>query len=86
MKCSIQPGFASLDRTFHLSPHENICAIALITIRYLYSMNHMKLHMRVPIHCKVPPPPRVNVALPRHKADIRVMLSIKEERPTRNNN
>ena len=28
--------FASLNRTFHLSPHENICTIALITIHYLY--------------------------------------------------
>ena len=37
MKCSIQLGFASLNRTFHLSPHENICTIALITIHYLYT-------------------------------------------------
>ena len=29
--------FASLNRTFHLSPHENICTIALITIHYLYN-------------------------------------------------
>ena len=36
MKCSIQLGFAS-NRTFHLSPHENICTIALITIHYLYN-------------------------------------------------
>ena len=35
-KCSIQLGFASLNRTFYLSPHENICTIALITIHYLY--------------------------------------------------
>ena len=40
MKCSIQLGFASLNRTFHLdlSPHENICTIALITIHYLYNI------------------------------------------------
>ena len=38
MKCSIQLGFASLNRTFHLSPHENICTIALITIHYLYTI------------------------------------------------
>ena len=38
MKCSIQLGFASLNRTFHLSPHENRCTIALITIHYLYNM------------------------------------------------
>ena len=38
MKCSIQLGFASLNRTFHLSPHENICTIALITIHYLYKI------------------------------------------------
>ena len=37
MKCSIQLGFASLNRTFHLSPHENISTIALITIHYLYN-------------------------------------------------
>ena len=27
---------ASPNGTFHLSPHENICTIALITIHYLY--------------------------------------------------
>ena len=37
MKCSIQLGFASLNRTFNLSPHENIRTIALITIHYLYN-------------------------------------------------
>ena len=37
MKFSIQLGFASLNRMFHLSPHENICTIALITIHYLYN-------------------------------------------------
>ena len=42
MKCSIQLGFASLNRTFHLSPHENICTIALITIHYLYTMEPCK--------------------------------------------
>ena len=30
MKCSIQRGKAELNRTFHLSPHENICTIALL--------------------------------------------------------
>ena len=39
MNCSIQLGFASLNRTFHLSPHENICTIALITIHYLYNID-----------------------------------------------
>ena len=34
-KCSIQLGFASLNRTFNLSPHKNIRTIALITIHYL---------------------------------------------------
>ena len=29
-------GFASLNGTFHLSPHENICTIALINIHYFY--------------------------------------------------
>ena len=38
MKWSIQLGFASLNRTFNLSPHENICTIALITIHYLYNI------------------------------------------------
>ena len=38
MKCSIQLGFASLNRTFHNSPHSNICTIALTTIHYLYNM------------------------------------------------
>ena len=28
-------GFASLNGTFHLSPHENVCTIALINIHYL---------------------------------------------------
>ena len=32
MKCSIQLGFALLNETFHLSPHENICSIAFINI------------------------------------------------------
>ena len=39
MKCSIQLGFASLNGTFHLSPHENICTIALINIHYLYNIS-----------------------------------------------
>ena len=30
---------ASLNRTFHLSPHENILTIALINIHYLYTMS-----------------------------------------------
>ena len=38
MKCSIQLGFASLNRTFYLSPHENIRTITLMTIHYLYSI------------------------------------------------
>ena len=38
MKCTIQLGFASLNGTFHLSPHENICTIALINIHYLYNI------------------------------------------------
>ena len=31
---------ASLNRTFHLSPHENILIIALINIHYLYIIQH----------------------------------------------
>ena len=42
IKCSIQLGFASLNRTFNLSPHENIRTIALITIHYLYDMHIRK--------------------------------------------
>ena len=45
MKCSIQLGFASLNRTIHLSPHENICTIALITIHYLYNIKFV-LHLQ----------------------------------------
>ena len=37
IKCTIQLGFASLNGTLHLSPHENICTIALINIHYLYT-------------------------------------------------
>ena len=37
MKCSIQRGKAELNGAFHLSPHENICTIALINIHYLYN-------------------------------------------------
>ena len=32
---------ASLNRTFHLSPHENILTIALINIHYLYNIIHI---------------------------------------------
>ena len=35
--CSTQLGLASLNRTLHLSPHENICTIAVITIHYMYT-------------------------------------------------
>ena len=38
MECSIQLGFASLNGTFRLSLHENICTIALINIHYLYTI------------------------------------------------
>ena len=43
MKCSIQLGFALLNGTFHLSPHENICTIALINIHYLY-IHTLRVH------------------------------------------
>ena len=36
MKYSIQPSFASFNRALHLSPHENIYTIALISIHNLY--------------------------------------------------
>ena len=33
------PAVASLNGTFHLSPHENILTIALINIHYLYNIS-----------------------------------------------
>ena len=44
---SIQLGFASLNGTFHLSPHENICTIALINIHYLYNNDFWQWLLRV---------------------------------------
>ena len=43
MKCSIQLGFILLNGTLHLSPHENICTIALINFHYLYTILHFIL-------------------------------------------
>ena len=43
MKCSLQLGFASLNRTFNLSLLENICTIALIIIHYVYNISHKRL-------------------------------------------
>ena len=37
MEYSHQRGEAKLIGTFHLSPHENILTIALISIHYLYN-------------------------------------------------
>ena len=34
---------ASLNRTFHLSPHENILTIALMNIHYLYNNKSVKM-------------------------------------------
>ena len=34
---------ASLNGTFHLSPHENILTIALINIHYLYNVTQLYL-------------------------------------------
>ena len=48
MKFSIQLGFVSLNRTFYLSPHENICTIALITIHYLYNIFHLHIYNWLP--------------------------------------
>ena len=44
MKCSIQFGLASLNRTFHLSPHENISTTAFITIHNLYMIERYELN------------------------------------------
>ena len=44
---------ASLNRTFHLSPHENILTIALINIHYLYIMLiilYVKSQIKTSIH------------------------------------
>jgi hypothetical protein len=59
MECSIQLGFALFNRTFHLSPHENILAIAHINIHYLYN---------IPMRCwqKSFPPSRISRAKPLH--------------------
>ena len=46
MKCSIKLGFASLNRTFHLPPHENFCTIAPITIHYLYTSARVRVYSR----------------------------------------
>ena len=37
MECAIQRGEANLNRTFHISPNENICTIAQMkNIHYLF--------------------------------------------------
>ena len=41
MKCSIQRG------EFYLSPHENICTIALTNIHYLYNKPYIHLSLEV---------------------------------------
>ena len=38
IKCTFQLGFALLNGSYHLSPHENICTIALKNIHYLYNI------------------------------------------------
>ena len=51
MECSIQLGFASLNKTFHLSPHENILTIALlIYIHYLYTIPFLVLMNTDPLN------------------------------------
>ena len=40
MKCSIQRGEADLNRTFHLSPNENICSIARMRKHSLFVFNY----------------------------------------------
>ena len=39
MKCTIQLGLASLNRTFHPLPRENICTITFINIHYLCNIS-----------------------------------------------
>ena len=45
MKRTIQLGSASLNGTFYLSPHEDICTIALINIHYLYTIPWLQVSM-----------------------------------------
>ena len=51
LKCTIQLGLASLNGTFHLSPYENICTIALINIHYLYIISLAKNARKGNMHC-----------------------------------
>ena len=37
-----QINIATMNGTFHFSPHENICAIALMNIHYLYTILQME--------------------------------------------
>ena len=44
IKCSIQRGEAKLNRTFHISPNENICTIVrMINIHYLFYITSKNL-------------------------------------------
>ena len=49
---SFNSAVASLNGTFHLSPHENILTIALINIHYLYNiaLHCIALHC-IALHC-----------------------------------
>ena len=44
---------ASLNGTFHLSPHENILTIALINIHYLYNIYYIMCAIVENILCSV---------------------------------
>ena len=41
-ECSTQPGEAKLNRTFHLSPNENICTIARMKTFSICFIQHQK--------------------------------------------
>ena len=53
MKCTIQLGFALLNGTFHLSPHENICTITLININYLYTIDISQQNKQIIFYPKI---------------------------------
>ena len=44
---------ASLNRTFYLSPHENILTIALTNIHYLYTILHIYTLVKAHFHTSV---------------------------------
>ena len=57
IECSIQRGEAKLNRTFYLSPNENICTIARMkNIHYLFCITskHICCHLEHLINITIP--------------------------------